>query len=156
MSTIQEKSSTWQLLIGIALAEAGAALVGCGEWDVLKTGAPFLFYAAGSLVFLAGLFLIWKEPLRAMIVEEDEAPAERRGTRKFLGGIDVNGFYLEAYEDESSHGGKRFRLQSFPAMSSEREAAFVRYLIREGLVEKKWPRLRGKILAEAGWAFAIS
>jgi hypothetical protein len=36
MPTIPEKSSTVQLLIGIALAEAGAALAGCGQWDLLQ------------------------------------------------------------------------------------------------------------------------
>jgi hypothetical protein len=149
---IREKSSTSQLLIGTALAEAGAALVGCGEWDVLKTGTPLLFYTAGFIVLAAGMFLIWKEPLSAMIVENG-APGETSGRRKFLGRIDLNGYYFEAYEDESNCDGKRFRLQSFPTMNPEHEAAFVRYLVREGFIEKRWPRLSGKIRREAGWAF---
>jgi hypothetical protein len=153
MRTNWEKSSTSQLLIGIALAEAGAALVGCGQWDVLKTGTPLLFYGAGFLVFAAGMFLIWKEPLSAMIIEEDPAPSETTGKRRSLGRVDLNGSYFEAYVDESNHAAKRFRLRSFPPMSPGREAAFIRYLIHEGFIEKRWPRLSAKIQEEAGWAF---
>jgi hypothetical protein len=153
MRTIREKSSTLQLLIGIALAEAGAALVGCGEWDVLKTGTPWVFYATGFLVCAAGMFLIWKEPLGAMIVEGEAAQNETTDKRKSLGRIELDGRCFEACEEESDDGSKRFRLRSFPPVSPSREAAFIRYLIHEGFIEKRWPRLTGKICEEAGWAF---
>ena len=153
MRTIRERSSTFQLIIGIVLAEAGVALVGCGEWDFLKIGRPMLFYAVGFLIFVVGIFLIWKDPLSAMIVEDETERVIASGKRKFLGRIDLNGFYFEAYEEETGHGDKRFRLQSFPPIGPEREAGFIRYLIHEGFIEKRWPHLSQRIQEEAGWAF---
>jgi hypothetical protein len=153
MRTIRERSATWQLLIGVLLAEAGVALVGGGEWDLPKLGRPLFLYAVGFLLFVVGMFLIWKEPLSAIIVEEEAMPIPATGKCKTLGRIDLNGIYFEAYEEEMGHGGKRFRLQSFPPIGPEREAGFIRYLIHEGFIEKSWPRLREKIQEEAGWAF---
>jgi hypothetical protein len=153
MRKIHEKWDTVQLLIGIVLAEAGAALVGCGEWNLLQLGRPLLFYAIGFILFVVGIFLIWKEPLSAMIVEEESRPISVTAKCKMLGGIDLNGIYFEAYEEETGHSGKRFRLRSSPPIGPEREAGFIRYLIQEGFVEKRWPRLRDKIQEEAGWAF---
>jgi hypothetical protein len=74
MHTNRESSSTLQLVIGIVLAEAGVALVGCGEWDFLKIGRPLLCYAVGFLLFVVGMFLIWKAPLSAIIVEDEATP----------------------------------------------------------------------------------
>lgn len=136
MRTIRERSASVQLLIGIVLAEAGVALVGCGEWDPLQVGRPLLFYAIGSLLFVAGMFLILKKPLSAKIVEEETMPISTKGKHKILGRIDLNDTYLEAYEEETGHGDKRFRLKSFPPISPEREAGFIRYLIHEGFIEK--------------------
>lgn len=153
MHTIRESSASVQLLIGIVLAEAGVALVGCGVWDFLEIGRPLLFYAIGFLFFVVGMFLIWKEPLSAMLVEDEAMPNSATGKCSPLGRIDLNGIYFEAYEEETGHGGKRFRLQSFPPIAPEREAAFIRYLIHEGFIEKRWPRLSEKIQEEAGWAF---
>ncbi len=153
MRTIREKSSTVQLLIGIGLAEAGAALVGCGEWNLAPIGNSFLFYAIGFLLFVVGIFFIWKEPLSALIVEEQAEAISATAKCKILGRIDLNGIYFEAYEEETGHGGKRFRLRSFPPIGPEREAGFIRYLIHEGFIEKRWPRLSEKIQQEAGWAF---
>jgi hypothetical protein len=147
------RSSTWQLLIGSVLAETGVVLFGCGEWDLLKTGSPLLFYAVGFLFFVVGMFLIWQEPLSAMIFEDEAMPISATGKCKILGRIDLNGIYCEAYEEETAHGGKRFRLQSFPPIGPEREAGFIRYLIHEGFIEKRWPHLSEKIREEAGWAF---
>jgi hypothetical protein len=152
MRTIPEKSATVQLVIGIVLAEAGAALVGCGEWNLLQIGSPLLFYAIGFLLFVVGIFLIWKEPLSAMFVEE-ALPISATAKCKILGRIDLNAIYFEAYEEETGQGGKRFRLRSFPPIGPEREAGFIRYLIHEGFIEKRWPRLSEKIQEEAGWAF---
>jgi hypothetical protein len=153
MHTIRGRSSTWQLLIGSVVAETGVVLFGWGEWDLLKTGSPLLFYAVGFLFFVVGMFLIWQEPLSAMIVEDEAMPISATGKCKILGRIDLNGIYFEAYEEETGHGGKRFRLQSFPPIGPEREAGFIRYLIHEGFIEKRWPHLSEKIREGAGWAF---
>jgi hypothetical protein len=153
MLTIREKSSTGELIIGIVLAEAGAALLGCGEWDLLQIGRPLLFYAIGFLLFVVGILLIWKEPLSALTVEDEARPISATGKCEILGRVDLNGLYFEAYEEETAHGEKRFRLQSFPPIGPEREAGFIRYLIHEGFIEKSWPRLSEKIQKEAAWAF---
>jgi hypothetical protein len=117
MCKIHEKSETVQLLIGIVLAQAGAALVGCGEWDLLQIGRPLLFYTIGFLLFVVGIFLIWKEPLSAMIVQDEAMPISATGKCEILGRIDLNGIHFEAYEEETARAGKRFRLQSFPAVA---------------------------------------
>jgi hypothetical protein len=153
MRTIRERLASGQLLFGIVLAEAGVVLVGCGEWDLLQIGRPRLFYAMGSLLFLVGMFLIWKAPLSAMTVEEEATSSSALGGCETLGQIELNGIYFEAYEEETGHGGNRIRLQTFPPLGAEREAAFIRYLIHEGFIEKRWPRLSEKIQKEAGWAF---
>jgi hypothetical protein len=65
----------------------------------------------------------------------------------------LNGYFFEPYEQASSSGRKQFRLSSTPAMSPEREAAFIRYLIAEGLSETLWPQISRRIEEEANWAF---
>src|ERR1700730_18462316 len=153
MNPIRERSSTMQLLIGIALTEGGAVLFGCGEWDDSKTGTRLLFYAAGYLLIGVGMFLIWKEPISAIIIEDEVRPIDVIGNCKYLGRIDLNGHCFEAYQEEASHGGKRFRLEALPQIGPEYEAAVIRYLIHEGFIERRWPRISGKIQEEDSWAF---
>jgi len=73
----------------------------------------------------------------------------------FAGELRLNGYYLEAYEEEVNHLGRRFRLQSFPPIGPESEAGFIRYLVREGFIEKRWPSLSTHIQEEASWAFML-
>jgi hypothetical protein len=154
MSKTQYPLSLWQLLGGIFLAYLGLVLIGCGQWILLPIGSPVFFYAGGFLLCMLGMLLIWKEPVKALITEDEEAPDQVSSEGKtFLGGIELNGYYFEAYEEETADGGKRFRLLSFPLTDPEREAAFIRYLIYEGFVEQRWPRLSRKIKEEASWAF---
>jgi hypothetical protein len=67
----------------------------------------------------------------------------------------LNGYFLQPYEEQTLAGVKQFRLSATPQMSPEREAAFIRYLINEGLTEKMWPRISEKIEEEANWAFFV-
>ena len=69
-----ERLSTWELFIGILVAEAGAALVGFGEWDPIETGARMPFYAAGLFLLAVGMLLIWQEPLSALMVGAETSP----------------------------------------------------------------------------------
>jgi hypothetical protein len=142
-------------LVGLVLAEAGIALVGCGEWDALKIWTRVLLYAGGFLLCTGGMFLIWKEPFGATLRDNDEALDGITLPHKegFLGRINLNGHFFEAYEEEAEYGGRRFRLRSFPPLCPDREAGFIRYLIHEGFIEKRWPRLSRKIEEEASWAF---
>ena len=157
MPKIRKRSSTWPFLAGIALAQVGVLLVGYGSWDALNIRTSVLFYVGGFLVCMVGMFLISKEPLTAMIVQDEAAPdeAEVRSNETFLGRINLKGYYFAAYEEETSHRVRRFRLRSFPPISAEREAGFIRYLIREGFIEKRWPRLSRKFEGEADWAFFL-
>ena len=130
-----ERLSTWELLIGILVAEAGTALVGFGEWDPMQTGARMPFYAAGLLLLAVGMLLIWREPLRALMGGDETSP-DRTASKpnvRLLGRIDLNDHHLEAYEEEDDQLGRRFRLRSFPPIGPESEAGFIRYL---GLVRK--------------------
>ena len=156
MRTIPERSATCELLVGILVAEAGIALIGFGKWDPMETGAHMPFYAAGFLSLAIGMFLIWKEPLSALMIADETSPgAACKPKVRILGKIDLNGRYLEAYEEEGDDLGRRFRLRSLSPISPEGEAAFIRYLVREGFIEKRWPRLSAHIQEEASWAFRL-
>jgi hypothetical protein len=65
----------------------------------------------------------------------------------------MNGYFFEAYERDGENGGKQFRLLSSPKLDSEGEAACIRYLVNEGLVDELWPQMSQKIKEEADWAF---
>ena len=73
MRTRPERLATWELLIGILVAEAGTVLVGFGEWDSMETGARMPFYAAGLFLLAVGMLLIWQEPLSALMVGAETA-----------------------------------------------------------------------------------
>ena len=74
MRTMPERSATCELLVGILLAEAGIALLDFGEWDPMETGARMPFYVAGFLSLAIGIFLIWKEPFRALMIGDETSP----------------------------------------------------------------------------------
>ena len=104
-------------------------------------------YAAGFITCLSGTFLIWKDLVAAVVF----SLARPKGN--FLGEFRLNGYFFEAYEQEEENGGKQFRLLTSPQIDPEREAAWVRYLVNEGLIEEWWPRMSQKIKEEADWAF---
>jgi hypothetical protein len=157
MHTRPERLATWEFLIGILAAEAGTVLVGFGEWDSMETEARMPFYAAGLFLLAVGMLLIWREPLSALMAGAETAAhgtASKQKVRR-LGRIDLNGYDLEAYEEEDDQLGRRFRLRSFPPIGPESGAGFIRYLVREGLIEKRWPGLSTHIQEEASWAFRL-
>ena len=121
------------------------------------TGACILFYAAGFFLLAVGMILIWKEPLSALMIANEISAdgAACKAKVRILGRISLNGYYLEAYEEEVNHLGRRFRLQSFPPIGPESEAGFIRYLVREGFIEKRWPGLSAHIQEETSWAFRL-
>ena len=157
MRTQSEKTATCDLLVGSLLAEAGIGLLGFGKWGPMESGSRIPFYAAGFLFLASGMFLVWKEGLSALMIGDETSPDGTDFTVKvkLLGRIDLNAHYLEAYEEEDDQGGKRFRLRSFPPIGPESEAGFIRYLVREGFVEKRWPGLSAHIQEEPSWAFML-
>jgi hypothetical protein len=157
MPTILKRSSPWLFSAGIALAEVGVFLVGYGSWDALNIRTSVLFYVGAVLVCMVGMCLVWKEPLTLMIVQDEAAPDEAKVkcNETFLTRINLNGYYFEAYEEEAGNCVRRFRLRSLPPISAEREAGCIRYLVREGFIEKSWPCLSRKIEGQADWAFFL-
>ena len=105
-----EKPATCELLVGTLLAEAGIGLLGFGKWDPMESGARMPFYAAGFLLLAIGMFLVWKEPLSALMIADETSPdgAACKPKVRLLGRIDLNGYYLEAYEEEDDQRGRRF------------------------------------------------
>ena len=71
----------------------------------------------------------------------------------YLGKFQLNGYLFEAYEREGNKGGKEFRLVSTPSVSPAQEAAFIRYIIQEDLINNLWPQMSKQIEEEANWAF---
>jgi len=138
------------ICLGIFLAYVGIALIGFGGWYSLKPSLRWLIYLAGFTIFLAGLFLIWKDLLNAPGYPGD--PISSRDGH-FLGEFELNGHFFRAYEIESAQDGRQFRLFSSPQLTPEREAAFIRYIVNEGLLEDFWQGLSKKIKEEATWAF---
>jgi hypothetical protein len=120
------ETATCELLVGILLAEAGIALLGFGKWDPMETGARMPFYLAGFLSLAIGVLLIWKEPLRALMIGDETSPDGKASKPKvrLLGRIDLNGYCLEAYEEEDDQHGRCFRLRSFPPIGPESESRF--------------------------------
>jgi hypothetical protein len=60
---------------------------------------------------------------------------------------------IEAYERTASDGRREFRLMSDPSISPAKEAACVRYMVNEGLIENMWPQMSKQIVEDADWAF---
>ena len=102
---------------------------------------------------MSGLLLIWKDAITVAVVRNEPAPIF---TRSYLGKFRLNGYLFEAYEQGVDNGVREFRLISSPSVSPAREAAFIRYLVREGLIEDMWPEMSRLIEEEANWAFTIA
>jgi hypothetical protein len=71
----------------------------------------------------------------------------------FLGHVRLNGYTFEAYDRERENGCKQFKLIAWPRFSPEREAAHIRYMVDEWLIEVWWPETSKNIKGEADWAF---
>jgi len=150
MQETNKRDSTWYLFAGVLAADFGMLLIALGGWDALKTETRILIYVGGSLLFLSGLFLIWMDAIRLAALRHEPA---LESTGMYLGKFQLNGYLFEAYEREGDNGGKEFRLFSTPPVSPAREAAFIRYIIQEGLIYDLWPQMSKQIEEEANWAF---
>ena len=132
------------------MADISVLLIGVGGWDAVKFEFRMLFYVSGLILLLGGLCLIVLDTVK--LTESSFRPIfTSRGM--YLGKLCLNGFLLEAYERETNENRKEFRLTSTPPVRIAQEAAFVRYIVNEGLVDELWPDLSERIKAEADWAF---
>ncbi len=152
MQGTNKRDSGWHLFAGVLVADLGLLLVPLGGWDALKTDSRILIYVGGSVLFLSGLFLICIDQIRLAVVRHDPA-LKFKGN--YLGDFQLNGYLFEAYERDGNNGEKEFRLFSSPSVSPAQEAAFVRYIIHEGLIEDLWPQISKQIEEEANWAFSL-
>lgn len=121
-----------------------------GTFDALHIWIRFLIYLAASILCVGGVFLIGEpSPTRPALQDEATTAAKSDG----LGTFYLNGHSFTPYEKEMDDGGRQFRLLSHPSVNPEQEAAIIRYMVHEGLIEEMWPQLTQKIQSEANWAF---
>jgi hypothetical protein len=151
MRKMLEEEETWVVCAGVLLACLGLALIGFGRWYNLEISNGWPIYLAGSIFCLGGLFYLgWKDPAVEPGSEELPQPGSKN---VYLGRLDLNGYSLRAYECETARDGKQFRLVSIPAVPPQKEAALIRYIVNEGLIENISRKMSKKIEEEAGWAF---
>jgi hypothetical protein len=150
MQKNRKGDATWELCVGSILAVSGIVLIAVTRWKALDFWSSTTVYVASSIACLGGLVLIWKDMVEAAVFPYESL---LRSDGKFLGRFRLNGYYFGAYEREEKNGTKKFRLVSWPMVSPEREAACIRYMVNEGLIEDWWPQLSKRIKEEADWAF---
>jgi hypothetical protein len=152
MGKVLEKQTAWRLCVDILLAGLAMALLGFAEWNGLEFSTWWPIYLAGSFLFLGGLFLtmIWNGPSCAPVKEEPMPEADG----VYLGKFNLNGYTFKAYKRETVDGSTQFRLSAFPSITREQEAALIRDLVNEGLVETLVQGLSKRIEEETNWAFS--
>ena len=150
MKEANSKDSAKCLFIGVMIADVGLLLIGLGGWNALYFQTHILNYVGGSILFLSGLILIWIDAIGITAAQNGSA-LRSKGT--YLGKFELNGYLFKAYERGTNKGASEFRLVSSPSLSPAQEAAFIRYLVNEGLIEVMWPKMSRQIEEEAGWAF---
>jgi hypothetical protein len=150
MKEANTKDSARYLFMGVVTADLGILLIGLGGWNALNFETRMLNYVGGSILFLSGLVLICIDATRIKVAWNRPALTSE-GT--YLGKFELNGHLFEAYERRANNGAREFRLLSSPSVNPAQEAAFIRYLVNEGLIEAMWPDMSGQIEEEANWAF---
>jgi hypothetical protein len=155
MSKTKDQSVTWHFLAGLLITEAGFWLLAFGELYLPGTWMHHASYGGVFVICLGMVLLSWQKSPRCKTLLNDTAPNPTTVAvrEKLLGKISVNGYLLEAYEQEVDCRGKQFRLRAFHCIDAEHEARYVRYLIHEGFIDQRWPRVSNRIKEEAGWAF---
>jgi hypothetical protein len=127
--------STWIL---------GLGLIVFAEIDPVNLWKFIPLYSAGFLLALSSFFFFWIGAAGAKVkIRNQPLPREVR----------LNGHILQACELNDENGNPRFRLLSGSILDPIQEAALIRYMVNEGLVEEIWPKASGRIEAEANWAF---
>jgi len=157
MSKTKDQSVTWHFLAGLLITEAGFWLLAFGELSFPGTWMHHFSCGGVFLGCLGMILLFWQKLPRSKPLHNDIAPNPTAVAvrEKSLGEISLNGYLLEAYEQEVDCRGKQFRLRAFPCIDSEHEARYIRYLVHEGFIDQRWPRVSNKIKEEAGWAFLL-
>ena len=151
MSQIQDSETGLELGSGLILTIVGIALIAIAAVQPIEQAVDCAIYVAGFAAFGDGVTLIWKDLLNSAAFS-GEALLHSPG--RYLGAFRLNGYHIQAYERQRTEDNrKEFRLLSTPKMDAELEAACIRYLVNEALIEELWPRMSKKIAEEAKWAF---
>jgi hypothetical protein len=150
MQKFVKAGTSFGLYTGTAIAIMGIVLLGLGTWTLLDSGLRTAIFVAGFVACLYGFFLICRDLLLDLGCPRE---ARLKSEGNFPGAFHLNGFFVKAYEQPGKNGSKQFRLVSWPRFSPEREAACIRYIVHEGLIEEFWPHMSEKIKLEANWAF---
>jgi len=146
MHTHKKKWGLLQIVGGFFTLTSGFVLVGILNWE--SSSALGINLALG----LAGIALcIFGFRLLLIATADDGSSIQVDGIE--LGSVQLNGYYLVAYERETPDGRKQFRLTSSRALSPEREAALIRYLALEGFLVSLWPEMKERLQEETEWAF---
>jgi len=146
MQTDHKKWGFFQILGGFFALTSGFVLIGILNWDSSTYLAVNLVVGlAGTGLCIAGFRLL------LVATADDSPPIDVDGVE--LGSVQVNGYYLVAYERETSDGRKQFRLASSRTLTPEREAALIRYLATEGFLVSLWPEMKERLREETEWAF---
>ena len=148
MQAKQKKWFLWQISGGFLALTSGFVLICVLNWGRSDDLALNLTLGiAGLALCLTGI------RLTLVATEDDGTPDEVNGPE--LGRIQLNGYYLIAYESETIEGNKQFRLACWRPLTPEREAALIRYLALEGFLVSLWPEMKGRIEEETRWAFLV-
>jgi hypothetical protein len=150
MRDYQSHETALEFFRGLIVAIVGIALIAIAGWQPMGLWVDSATYVAGFAAFFGGMAWIWRD-LRdsAALPVGDRLQSEGH----HLGTLRLNSHLFEAYERQVGNGSKEFRLVSTPMVSAEREAACIRYLVNEGLIEELWPQMSERIAQEANWAF---
>ena len=146
MQIRQKKWGLFQIVGGFFALTSGFVLVGILNWESPSGLAVNLVTGfAGIALCIVGFRLL------LIATADDGVPIPVDGTE--LGYVQLNGYYLVAYERETPEGRKQFRLASPRTLTPEREAALIRYLALEGFLGSLWPEMKERLREETEWAF---
>jgi hypothetical protein len=146
MQTPHKKWGLLQSFGGFFALTSGVALVGIINWESAADLAVNLVTGlVGIVLCVAGIRLL------LIATADDIPPIHVDGVE--LGSVQLNSYYLVAYERESPDGRKQFHLASTRPLTPEREAALIRYLALEGFLGSFWPEMKERLQEETEWAF---
>jgi hypothetical protein len=146
MQTPHKKWGLLQIIGGFFALTSGFSLVGIINWESSADLAINLVTVlVGIVLCVAGIRLL------LIATADDVPPIHVDGVE--LGSVQLNGYYLVAYERETPGGRKQFHLASSRPLTPEREAALIRYLALEGFLGSLWPEMKERLQEETEWAF---
>jgi hypothetical protein len=142
----RQKCNPAQIIGGFLSLTCGFVLIGILNWESPPSLPVNLALGlAGITLCMIGFRLL------LLATADDGLTVEVDGTE--LGCVQLNGYYLVAYEHETPDGRKQFRLASARTLTPEREAALIRYLTLEGFLASLWPEMKERLHQETEWAF---